>query len=173
MSKITLSNGVAFDIFSHASPLPPRWVFTRSLSMINRYTGHTTRPYSVGEHSVRLADSQPVRKAGLARAAALHDFSEALLNDIVYPLKPKFPLYEEIEDALQRRIFAHWNEPWENMEKLAEFDRRICVDEMAALFFHPIEPWMEPLGVKIPDRDINWATTFNKLETLCTALNID
>jgi uncharacterized protein len=75
-----------------------------ALSNLCRFTGHTRRFYSVGEHSCRVADLMPpeLRLAGL-----LHDASEAYLGDMSRPLKhhPFFgEAYRDVERALQGRI---------------------------------------------------------------------
>lgn len=54
------------------------------LALINRFTGHTKRPYSVAEHSLLVCDI--VRAQGLPAsaqlAALLHDAHEALVGDV-------------------------------------------------------------------------------------------
>lgn len=170
MGAILLRNGQRFDPFGD-DPLPPVWVFTRALCMISRYTGHTLRPYTVGEHSFRLAEAKQVKEAGLSRAAVLHDFSEAIFNDMASPVKREMPEYSAAETRLQRRIFTHWNEPWENMNRLMEFDHRICLDEMLSLF-DGVTPWCEPLGVFVPQTEFHWKEVHFGLEHLCNELEI-
>lgn len=159
MSFIRLSDGSKFDPFSHdlAMKAPPkRAVFIHALANISRYTGHTKRPLSVLEHSYRLARNKQVRLRGLSRAALLHDFNEAVTNDLPRPFKAALPEFCIMEESIQRLIFAHWNEPWENMALLEEFDHQICIDEMTQLYPCKIEPWDEPLGVHFPPKvDMN------------------
>jgi 5'-deoxynucleotidase YfbR-like HD superfamily hydrolase len=56
----------------------------RSHSLVNRFTGHTKRPYSVAEHVV--VGSYLVAPA-FALAFLLHDAHEAYIGDISSPLK--------------------------------------------------------------------------------------
>jgi uncharacterized protein len=165
-AMIRISTGELVDPFN-INVMPKREVFVRSLAMLNRYTGHTSRPYSVAEHTCHLAGCPAVKNAGLSRAALLHDFNEALTNDLPHPLKKALPDYEQFEEYVQKRIFAHFNEPWENMEKLVEFDRRICVDEMSQLFNPPVEPWMEPLQVSFDYFESPWSYWSLRLNQLC------
>lgn len=55
-----------------------------ALALINRFTGHTKRPYSVAEHSLLVCDI--VRAHGLPAsaqlAALLHDAHEAMVGDV-------------------------------------------------------------------------------------------
>ncbi len=73
-----------------------------ALSQLNRFTGHTVRPYTVAEHSVI--------GAGLIREAIgleflLHDATEAYLGDVSSPLKALIgPKYAELEAAWAQAI---------------------------------------------------------------------
>lgn len=148
--------------------MPAVHVFTRSLSMLNRYTGHTLRPYSVAEHTIRMATNTEVIMSGLQRAVLLHDFNEALTNDLPRPFKRVLPEYVALEEVVQRQIFAHFNEPWENMERLTEFDYRICEDEMTQLFYPPHSIGLVPLGTYIDPADqTGWYDHFLHLNYLC------
>lgn len=66
-----------------------------SLSRLNRYLGHTVRPYSVAEHSWHMAhhfmsDSRGLgveKAARLALLALVHDAHEMVVGDMPTPLK--------------------------------------------------------------------------------------
>lgn len=62
---------------------------SHALATINRFTGHATRPYSVAEHSLLVADL--MRAAGQPVSAQLaglmHDAHEAFVGDISSPVK--------------------------------------------------------------------------------------
>ena len=75
----------------------------KALSNVNRYTGHTVRPYSVAEHAIHVASLLPpdYQMMGL-----LHDGSEAYLNDISSPLKSLLPDYRRIEESVQNKVWA-------------------------------------------------------------------
>ena len=61
-----------------------------SLAMINRFTGHTVRPYSVAEHSLLVCDivEHHLHLGVHAQLAALmHDAHECITNDLSTPAK--------------------------------------------------------------------------------------
>ncbi|KKN05762.1 hypothetical protein LCGC14_1084150 [marine sediment metagenome] len=71
-----------------------------ALSQICRYTGHTSRFYSVAEHCVLLSEAEGTPGTPLARL--LHDASEAYLGDVIRPLKQLLPHYRMLEERI------HW-----------------------------------------------------------------
>lgn len=78
-----------------------------ALARVNRFNGHTSRPYSVAEHSILVMDivrhlygSDP----HLEMAALMHDASEAYLSDISSPFKAVLPDYKALEERVMRRI---------------------------------------------------------------------
>ncbi|BCJ91745.1 hypothetical protein IZ6_24800 [Terrihabitans soli] len=119
-----------------------------SLSLLNRYTGHTKVPYSVAQHTVLLVKKVPRE---LRRAAFLHDWNESLMNDLARPVKTKLPEYTTQERIVQKQIFELFNEPFENLDAIASYDLRICVDEMQQLMTNGWQyaPDVEPLGIII------------------------
>lgn len=60
-----------------------------SLAQINRFTGHASRPYSVAEHSLLVADLAlgAGASASVQLAALLHDAHEAYAGDVSTPVK--------------------------------------------------------------------------------------
>lgn len=66
-----------------------------ALSNLCRFTGHTSRFYSVGEHSLYVSRLVP---AELAFAGLMHDAHEAYVNDIARPFKLSLPEYKAAED---------------------------------------------------------------------------
>ncbi len=131
---------------------------SHSLSQLNRYTGHCLFPYSVAQHTCLLIDAVPAK---IKRATAAHDWSESFFNDLANPVKRQLPEYMRMENILQERIFELIDEPIENLHACHEYDRRICVDEMIALFPHFDKEWISyaPLGVKIEEWDWRRAKT--------------
>lgn len=71
-----------------------------SLANINRYNGHTSRPYSVAEHSINCYYTamafHTVTWTELL-FILLHDAAEAYLSDVIRPLKRYYP--QEMLDA--------------------------------------------------------------------------
>lgn len=143
LSNMRLINPLDFKVEDVDLP-----VAIRALSRLPRYSGHTVQTYRVAEHVVKLARRVP---AHLRRAALLHDCSEGFgLLDLPHPIKRAIDGYSAMEKALLQVVFAACEEPWEHMEELEQYDRRICADEMLQVFDKPWIAGWEPLGdVKI------------------------
>jgi uncharacterized protein len=148
-SSIWLHSGKLVDVLNIEATKFDIYDFAHALAQINRYTGNTVRPYSVSEHSTKGSLNQEVIDAGLARAFLIHDCSEVLVNDVPRPVKRQIPEYEAIEEDIQKWIFQCFNEPWENMEKLAKYDRRMCQDEMMQIFAMAHDIGLESMGVTV------------------------
>lgn len=118
-----------------------------ALSMICRYQGHSSRFYSVAEHSLLM--SEAARRYGLSQAeqlqALMHDAAEAYVCDLVRPLKRSLgPEYGDIERGVERAIqkrfglLAAGKTP-----AIDELDNLILYDEAKALMRVDMEPWHE------------------------------
>jgi len=81
----------------------------RVLSQINRWSGHTNRPYSVAEHSLFVAALLP---ADLVAAALLHDAGEAITGDIARPwlelIGRNSPLFARLHVEWHEAALAAW-----------------------------------------------------------------
>lgn len=86
-----------------------------ALSQINRFTGHTIRPYNVAEHSLlvcEIARNQPyfndlsVKEQGaLMLACLVHDLHEALVGDVPTPIKRMLgEAWYEFEDEVELAV---------------------------------------------------------------------
>lgn len=97
-----------------------------ALSIINRFTGHTTRPYSVAQHSVMVSRIVEPRHAlwGL-----LHDASEAYIGDVSTPLKMMMPNYRDLEETIQRAIAKKFGMKWPMPHEVKEADLRALMAE--------------------------------------------
>ena len=76
-----------------------------ALPKINRFNGHSIRPYSVAAHSMACVcvahKHQRLMKPHLLLAILLHDAAEAYIGDIVRPIKQSFhPDIHECEAAI-------------------------------------------------------------------------
>jgi len=74
-----------------------------ALSLVNRFGGHTRKPYSVAQHSVlvsRLVEPQ------FKLHALFHDAHEAYLGDTVRSLKSICPQIKDLEHLVDEQIFA-------------------------------------------------------------------
>jgi hypothetical protein len=131
-----------------------------SLGMQVRYNGHVSRLYTVGEHCIRISDAL-FRDTGdhtLALVGLLHDAGETYTGDFIRPVKNSLHQVEAVlkaaEDNNERAIMHHFGlcEAFErHRATIKDYDRRIIVDEKAALF-GPDKPWdwdLVPLDVPI------------------------
>lgn len=117
-----------------------------------RYNGHTETFYSVAQHSVLL--SLLVRPQD-AILALMHDATEAYVGDVVRPLKALIPNYHDIEQRIWRCIvqtFPCIDYDEIGWAKVAEYDRRICMNEAAELLpFVGTSDWN--IGEPLDDQD--------------------
>lgn len=84
-----------------------------ALGLINRFTGHTRRPYSVAEHSLLVTEilerDGGVRDAMCLRAALLHDAHEAYTGDLATPIKHYCgPEWRGMEAGIEWAIAQHF-----------------------------------------------------------------
>lgn len=126
-----------------------------ALSQINRFTGHLREPYSVAEHSVRVAravaDLDGPPRAVLA--ALLHDAHEAYLGDISGPLKSLMTLagfsIRNLEERLQELIeddFCVVRVPHIERKIIGEVDHCLLIFEAKSLFERPHPVWEQMLA---------------------------
>lgn len=134
------------------------------LSQTNRYNGHTRFPYSVAQHSVLLSKMVPEK---LQKAALIHDFSEFIFGDLIWPLKrrPNLAEFDELEAALQKKIFEHFNVDWSDMEEVSGYDRRICIDEMTQLNYRINTDYL-PKGTSLGVKIDAWLPNLAKIELI-------
>ena len=118
----------------------------RALSRLCRFTGHTSRFYSVAEHSVWVSLLVP---PALARQALVHDLHEALVGDVSAPLKALIPDYREIEKAAWRQVALLCDVPVEVHPLVKRADLMMLAAERRLLMPHDHEDW--PILKGIPD----------------------
>ena len=113
MSVITISNGQAVSLrFVDLSPLGIEQV-AHSLSQINRFTGHASRPISVAEHSLMVCEIMErhfqVRSPFVLLAGLMHDAHECLTGDVSSPLKEELgTVWAVLEERIQRHVLRHF-----------------------------------------------------------------
>lgn len=97
-----------------------------ALSNLCRFTGHSKKFYSVGEHCVRVSRIvEPENKL----AALLHDASEAYLNDIARPMKQFFPEYLKLEGKVSKVINKAFGITGQSHEEIKRADNILCCTE--------------------------------------------
>lgn len=107
-----------------------------SLAYINRFNGHTTRPYSVAEHCLRGVEySLPAHKLEFL----MHDAPEAYLGDTVGPLKRSglFDPYRMLELRWTAAIQVRFGLLFPTPKEIHETDKRMLVTEQRDLMGRP------------------------------------
>lgn len=79
-----------------------------SLALLCRANGHYRHFYSVGQHCLNCANEAKLRgySKRIQLGCLLHDASEAYISDITRPVKHALDEYLEIENSLQRFLYA-------------------------------------------------------------------
>lgn len=110
-----------------------------SLSLTNRYAGHTITPYSVAQHSVLASKLFPDRAIDIL----FHDAHEAYIGDINTPFKNSdFHLKESIdrvESPLQNSIYCSFGLSLEKYHEIKLPDLMMLITERRDLMITPIE----------------------------------
>jgi uncharacterized protein len=103
-----------------------------SLSLLNRFTGYTSRPYTVGEHCLLGLEFLP---AWDRFEYLMHDASEAYLGDVSGPLKhlEGMAYYRELERAWMKAIRERFGMKKEQPAIVTLTDQRMLVTEMRDL----------------------------------------
>lgn len=122
-----------------------------ALSHINRFTGHTSKPYNVAHHSVMVSYLVP---SDLALIGLLHDSSEAFLGDVSSPLKQLLPEYKAIEQKVEASIFKRFGLPFPMPKEIKTADLIMLASEQKYLMPAINHQWrilegVSPLNVEI------------------------
>lgn len=132
-----------------------------ALSKQCRYTGHTSRFYSVAEHSLRVA--WRVQELGGSRTdvlwGLLHDASEAYLCDIASPVKrqEEFRAYRKAEALVQAAVCSRFGLPFVQPEVVKRADLELLSTEAHELMSPLVEPYWNDLlpPLKLED-ELGW-----------------
>lgn len=116
-----------------------------ALAVMPRFAGHTRTPYSVAEHSIRVAGVVTSKTPKHSLAALLHDAAEAYLLDVPAPLKPVFTGYKTAEKKLLEVIFVALGATWPMNTIVKEADRLLLSAERRDLLPH-VDWWMPQDG---------------------------
>lgn len=124
-----------------------------ALSNECRFSGHTSRFYSVAEHSILCAVFVEDKEDQFC--ALMHDATEAYLKDLPKPLKmlPEFEFYNELESRWWKVIAEKFYLPAEIPESVKRVDKRLLVTEQRDLMLRvpdPLNDGVEPLPMRLP-----------------------
>lgn len=133
--------GTAFDYNNITKEMIDIEDVLRSLPRLNRFVGHSSRAYSVGEHTFFCLIM--AQKLGFTPREQLlvliHDFTEAYVGDCPAPLKRLLPDFSEIESKVEQAIYEYIGiEPPTEREyrKIKGIDLTMLVIEMRDLTVH-------------------------------------
>ncbi|MBU0563232.1 MAG: phosphohydrolase [Gammaproteobacteria bacterium] len=116
MTWILTRSGRRFDLLAPKADQVCTLDIAHALSQLCRFNGHTSRHYSVAQHSLLVASIVPAEHQ---LAALLHDATEAYVGDMVRPLKlgmrefyeaqSLVSLYDEVERKVWLAICEHFH----------------------------------------------------------------
>jgi len=129
---IETQSGVRFELSDPDPDSVALCDITHALGKLCRYTGHTSRFYSVAEHSIHVASLVPEE---LRLAALLHDAAEAYIGDLSTPLKMLIsetgPLLKVTENKILSAVWKKFGISLtaENLIVIHEADIRVLLAE--------------------------------------------
>ena len=118
-----------------------------ALALQCRFAGHCREPYSVAEHSVRVAEYIRSRGGGAAEvfAGLMHDSGETYLQDVVRPVKrqPEMRPYRNVELIVQTTINKMFGLPIDahDWAIVHEADEVLLATEARDLMAKPPADW--------------------------------
>lgn len=127
-----------------------------SLSLQNRYLGHTKFPYSVAQHSIYMSHVVP---AEYAFEALMHDAAEAYCGDLIRPIKysPELVSFREIEDRIDYIIRNKFRLPPKMSAVIKDADTRMAFTEKRDILVPSDADWGVPsIPYEEPIREKNW-----------------
>lgn len=146
---ITTVSNVEVDFIN---PLPKQLLLSdifHSLARLPRFTSHTRRRYTVGQHSLIVAS---LMVPEVALLGLLHDAAEYVYNDVASPIVAFCPDYKRRRDSFQDEIYRKFlpDVLWDRLEEiepiLKTIDTNLCATEQKRLKLQ--EP---TAGTVIPD----------------------
>lgn len=137
-----------------------------ALSMNVRFNGHISRPYSVLEHSLNVAELAEIAAINNGKTyqqldavylwGLIHDVSEAFVPDIPRPFKAMLGGFSEFEKRVQAKLRTMMDLP-EEPEEVKYVDRHIVRMEAESLYPEPPE----------------WTSGFEDLSELAVFTDVD
>ena len=133
-----------------------------SLTRLNRFVGHSSRTYSVGEHTFYclLMAEKLGYNAKQKLQVFIHDFTEAYVGDCPSPLKRLLPSFSTIEANVESAILEHLGlEPLTDVEHdlVKRVDLTMLTIEMRDLTLHHHERCLDEYTYveMLDDEDFN------------------
>lgn len=140
MSLVTYK-GTEFDYLNPTKEMIDIEDIFRSLPRLNRFVGHSSRAYSVGEHTFMCLVMAELLGYSYREQLLVfvHDFTEAYVSDCPAPLKRLIPDFSIIEARVEDAIYDYIGiaPPTEEEQvKVKRIDLSMLVIEMRDLTVH-------------------------------------
>ena len=132
----TYVTGRSIDLFSfEQSDIAIRDI-AHSLSLINRFNGHTPYPMSVAQHSVFVSNLCGSHGPRVMLQGLLHDAAEAYIGDMTRFLKLSSIMasYRDIERRIEMAIMSYHNLPLDLTTAVKDADRLMVRFEARVVF---------------------------------------
>jgi hypothetical protein len=143
---IQTHSGIAFDLVNPTVDMVRIEDIAHALARINRFTGHTSRPYSVAEHSLLVSDwlAATFPNSNLAFQGLMHDAAEAYVGDVSSPVKRCVPEFAALEARVWKVVTEKFDLPFELDPRVKEADLRACASEAKYFLGPPPRDWLLP-----------------------------
>lgn len=153
--------GYSYNLFDVKTIVVDVQMIASNLSKLCRYSGNTSKFYSVAEHSIEVSKALLLNYGNvkLALAGLFHDGSEAFLNDMLYTIKKemgKDSPYAIFEENIERHIFEHFGvEEYLHSPVIKHIDVQTCNIEFETLLSRKLSRKLS----LVTDNNINGITT--------------
>lgn len=153
MTYIKTFSGKKFDYINPTVDMIDIEDIAVSLARTNRFVGHSSRPYSVAEHSIRCLSMAIDLKYTYREQllVLMHDFTEAFVGDCPTPLKKLLPEFRGIEEKVEYLLYEYLEiEPptAEEYMKIKSIDITMLAIEMKYLTSHDWSDFVYPMTHK-------------------------
>lgn len=137
-------------IFDYLSSSPNKFNIAdaaHALSLLNRFAGHTIKPYPVAKHLIICCEVAPIE---FKLEALLHDMPEAYICDIPSPLKrlPFMQGYVDYEAQQEELMVKEFKLKGVKPGIVADIDHDMSYLEACAVLNFDKRMWKEPEGMQ-------------------------
>lgn len=137
-------------VFDYTKPEEAKLTFeslVHPLSHIPRFLGHTSRFYSVAQHSIHV--SSIIEDPHDALCGLFHDAHEAFIGDMPRPLQVAFPEARKVEAKIRTAIRKSLGLPEIMSDAVEDADEILLVNEAHQLLgAQPVDNWTKQYDVK-------------------------
>ena len=147
MSWIQTRDGNRFDFLHPNESVIDVGEIAHALSLICRFTGHTSSFYSVAQHSVHVSHALCNETIEVQLCGLLHDAAEAYVGDVSLPLKRLLPDYKAIEKSVEHAIFSAFGLPRTLHASVKQADLALLATERRDLMLPSEDVWEVLSGI--------------------------